>query len=417
MTEAIVAKREFQAFLSHAHVDKEKVDKLYHFLFDIANIRVWYDAVNLPPGATIADSLFRAIENSRAAIILLSQQSVTRGWVQQEYRAAINHQTQYPDFRVIPLRLDDVTPPDFLQNYSNLLIDPEQLDSRAAAHIVRSLYQPPQAVINPAQGRHVYLSRGWHSSDLPLVEAVSSALSRVGLRPVGDAPDQRSWSEERVGRILDSCGAFVAVLPHRPTAKHETSGYVLREWELAVQRSLPCLVIPHPDVRLSKEFTERSGFVENSDGPDLLNDYAVNLSEQWRDPQYEPYVFYATDFGPGGRELRNLVRESIETTTGLACRIGEYVEGSPVQTEILRMVMNSSLLLADISGDSSNVYVEIGAARGAGVPLALLRKGAPGRPTFMLRDHQVYDYATDAEALGRAIRVSYPYRRFLQGSA
>jgi hypothetical protein len=32
----------------------------------------------------------------------------------------------------------------------------------------------------------------------------------------------------------------------------------------------------------------------------------------------------------------------------------------------------------------------------------------------MLRDQQVYDYATDAELIGRAVRVTYPYRRFLQ---
>src|SRR3984957_13965544 len=104
MGEPAVAKREFHAFLSHAHVDKAKVDNLYHFLFEIANIPVWYDAVDLPPGSTIAESLSQAIENSRAALILLSRQSVARGWVQQEYRATINHQTHHTVFRVIPLR-------------------------------------------------------------------------------------------------------------------------------------------------------------------------------------------------------------------------------------------------------------------------------------------------------------------------
>jgi hypothetical protein len=32
----------------------------------------------------------------------------------------------------------------------------------------------------------------------------------------------------------------------------------------------------------------------------------------------------------------------------------------------------------------------------------------------MLRDQQVYDYATDAELIGRTVRVTYPYRRFLR---
>jgi TIR domain len=414
MAEAIIGKRPFHAFLSHAHVDKEKTDSLYHFLYDVANIPVWYDAVNLPPGATIAGSLFEAIENSRAAIILLSQQSVTRGWVQQEYRAAINHQTNYPDFRIIPLRLDDVDPPDFLQNYSNLLIKSDALDSRTAAHILKALYQPTRTTMTPADGRHTYISRGWHPTDFDLYEGVSRALSRTGLRLVGDAPDQPSWVEERISRILDSCGAFVAVLPYRSTAPHKTSKYVLREWELAISHDLPCLVIPHQDVDLPKEMLERPGLVTPSEDTELLLDYAVNLSEEWRTPHREPYVFYATDFGLEGRELRTLAKESIEAVTGLSCRIGEYVEDTPVQSSILRMVTNASVLLADISGDSPNVYVEIGAARGAGVPVALLRRGLPGRPAFMLRDQQVYDYTTDAESVARAIRVSYPYRRFLQ---
>src|ERR1700727_2454433 len=73
-----------------------------------------------------------------------------------------------------------------------------------------------------------------------------------------------------------------------------------------------------------------------------------------------------------GKDLRTLMKESIEAATGLPCRTGEYVQGSPVQTEIFRMVTNSSVLIADTSGDSPNVYTEIGAARGAEVPVALL---------------------------------------------
>ena len=76
MAEALVGKRRFHAFLSHAHVDKDQADTLFHLLSDVANIPVWYDSVNLPPGATIADNLFEAIQNSRAVIILLSRQSI-----------------------------------------------------------------------------------------------------------------------------------------------------------------------------------------------------------------------------------------------------------------------------------------------------------------------------------------------------
>jgi hypothetical protein len=98
--------------------------------------------------------------------------------------------------------------------------------------------------------------------------------------------------------------------------------------------------------------------------------------------------------------------------------MGEYVSWSAkagsVQQDILRAAAGASMVLADITAESSNVYIETGAALAAGVPVALLRKGPPGRPSFMLRDQQVYDYDTDAELVGRAVRVTYPYRRFLQ---
>lgn len=280
MAEAVIGKRPFHAFLSHAHVDKDKADKLYHFMFDVANIPVWYDAINLPPGATIVDNLFEAIENSRAAIILLSRQSVTRGWVQQEYRAAINHQTRYPDFRVVPLRLDDVEPPDFLQNYSNLQITPDALDPTAATHILKALYQAPLTTINPIRGRHTYFSRGWHSGDADLAKAVSGALSRAGLCLVGDAKDQPTWVEERIAGIMYGCGAFAAVLPYRPSAPHNTSKYALREWKLAANHDLPCLVIPHSGVHLPEEVMEWPGLVAATDNPDELLDYASALTEE-----------------------------------------------------------------------------------------------------------------------------------------
>jgi len=50
-----------------------------------------------------------------------------------------------------------------------------------------------------------------------------------------------------------------------------------------------------------------------------------------------------------------------------------------VQRDILRAAAGASMVLADISGESSNVYIETG-----------------------------------AELIGRAVRVTHPYRRFLQ---
>jgi TIR domain len=94
MARVPVGKRKFHAFLSHAHVDKAVADLLFEWLSNVVGAPVWYDSVELPPGATIEEVLPSAIENSRSMILLLSKVSVSRGWVQHEYRAAINHQTR-----------------------------------------------------------------------------------------------------------------------------------------------------------------------------------------------------------------------------------------------------------------------------------------------------------------------------------
>jgi hypothetical protein len=416
MAEAVIGKRPYHAFLSHAHVNKAQADGLYNFLARVADIPVWYDAVDLPPGASFARGLYEAIEKSRSAIILLSRESVASGWVEQEHQAAQNQHAKNDKFHVIPLRLDDVTPPGFLSNFSNIEIGKGELDAAAAAEILQALYQPSHIVPDPAHGRHTYFSRGWQASDAALAGAVSEALSCSGLRLVGDAEDRGNWDPGRIGDIMDGCGAYAAALPHRPSAPDTTSTYVLKEWRLAHEHRLPCLVIPHPEVKLPAEARDLPGLVAPTDDTGLLCEYAENLTEIWRPPLREPYVFYATEFG--NRELHRRVIQTVEAVTGISCRMGEYVSRSAqarsVQREIIRTAAGAAMVLADITSDSPNVYIETGAALSADVPVALLRQGPPGRPAFMLRDQQVYDYATDAELVGRAVRMAYPYRRFLQ---
>lgn len=416
MSDTPVGKRRFHAFLSHAHVDKNQADHLYNWLHNVAGMPIWYDAFNMPPGATIAQALPEAIENSRSAILLLSNRSVSRGWVEEEFNAAINHRTRFRAFRIIPVRLDDVSPPGFLQNYSNISLGTSGIDMESAANILKGLYQPTTTV-DPVNGRNTYVSRGWHVSDAPLANAVCAALSDAGLQLIGDAEDQPSWVEDRVAGAIEGCGAFAAILPHRLHSPCKTSKYVLREWELAATRGLPCLVVADPRVDPPSEAAGWPGLVQLTDASDLeshqIAERAVALAEDWRTPARFPYVFYATDFEVEDKSMRRIVEELVEAVTTLPCVLGEYLKGDVVQREILRSVTKSALVLADISKNAANVYVELGAARAANVPIAILRQGPPGRPVFMLRDQQVWDYSTDADLLGRVVRIIYPYRRSL----
>lgn len=411
-----IGKRQYHAFLSHAHVDGAKAAGLAAWLRDIVRAPIWYDAVNLRPGAFIEEELPAAIENSRSIILLLSKASVTRGWVQQEYRAAINHQTEHPAFRIIPVRLDDVTPPGFLQNYSYVDFSGDALGANSATELLKGLYQSA-TTFDTKTGRDVYVSRGWHDDDTLLAGVVCEALKGAGLQLIGDAEDQPSWIEERIDSIMASCGGYAAILPYRPMSSHKTSKYILREWELAAARGLPSLVVADPRVELPPELSHRPGLLDMVRGEvvdhDALALGADALAEDWLLPSRSPYIFLATAFDSGRTELRQLMTELIEAVTTMPCVVGDYLKADVVQREILRAVSRASFVLADISSDSPNVYVEVGAARAADVPVYLLREGPPGRPAFMLRDQQVWDFRSEAELLGRVTQIVYPSRRTL----
>ncbi|WP_410594034.1 TIR domain-containing protein [Amycolatopsis sp. lyj-23] len=417
MVDQPVGKRRFHAFLSHAHVDKQRADELHEWLRDIAGIPVWYDATQMPSGATIAQMLPEAIENSRSLLLLMSEESVSRGWVQQEYHTAINHQTQHPDFRIIPLKLDNVKAPGFLQNYSALTLPPSGIDVRSAAGVLRGLYQPATS-IDPVNGKNVYVSRGWHQLDEARAGMVCSALTNAGLQLISDSEDHTSWLEDRIIAEIEGCGAFVAVLPYRPSSAYKTSKYVLREWALAESRGIPCLAVVDERMDLPPDVRDRPGHLVLGDEElradrGSLDDAIETLSEDWIKPKQAPYIFLITDFDPAVAPLRAVVKDLVQTITTMPCIQGEYIKGDGVQRQIYDSIGGARIVLADISDDSPNVYLELGAARAANVPVYLLRRGEPRRPPFMLRDQQVWDYSSDADLLARVVRILYPYRRTL----
>jgi TIR domain. len=408
----IVSRRPYHAFISHAHVDRKVADEIVRWLRQVAGVPTWYDA-NLPPGSSIAPSLSRAIEQSRSMILLLSQESVRRGWVQQEFNAAINHQTQYPQFRIIPVRLDDVQPPGFLGNYSSIDVPDGALTMKSAFAILRGLYQP-QVEVDVEGGRHVYVSRGWRTSDSVLASPVMDALRNAGLSLIGDSEDHTSWSSQRVAGIMRGVGGFVAILPFRSNEEHGTSEYVVRECQIAASLGLPSIVVADPRIDQSPGWIPDIGPVFRTDGsdPELLDEAAGYLAERWREPSQPSYIFFATSFEREDENIRREAKELIVAISGMPCVLGEYVTSTTsVQRAILKKVCEATAVIADITGDSPNVYIEAGAARVADVQLSLLRRGALGRPAFMLRDLQVWDYSSDAELAGRLAAIVYPLRR------
>jgi hypothetical protein len=100
-------KRDHDIFLSYAHSDRPFVEKLYRWLQESAGLQAWWDDRDLSAGAMLATELQRAIERCRAALLVASDESLARGWVLNEYNAAMDQRANFRGFRMVALRMGD----------------------------------------------------------------------------------------------------------------------------------------------------------------------------------------------------------------------------------------------------------------------------------------------------------------------
>src|SRR6476469_7843080 len=100
-----VHRRPFDAFLSHAHVDRAFVDELYRWLGQVAGLNIWYDAKKMTGGQGIGSGLQSAIEECRGMLLIASPEAISRGWVKTELEIGRVEQADSADFRIVPLRI------------------------------------------------------------------------------------------------------------------------------------------------------------------------------------------------------------------------------------------------------------------------------------------------------------------------
>lgn len=117
MEPRILEKSEIRIFLAHANEDKPMVRELYRKLKQ-EGYRPWLDEEDLLPGQLWRKEIAKAIKSSNFFVACLSEQSIAKtGYVQKEFRLALNHFAELPpgDIYLIPLKFDDCQIPDLRQ--------------------------------------------------------------------------------------------------------------------------------------------------------------------------------------------------------------------------------------------------------------------------------------------------------------
>ncbi len=112
--------------------DRKHAKRLCNHLKGVRGIKLWFDEVDLIPGAMWRPAIRKAIRDSRCFIALISRQSVTtKGYRHSELKQAIEIMQEFPEdyIFIIPARLDECEPPvDRLKEYSYADLFPDWKD-------------------------------------------------------------------------------------------------------------------------------------------------------------------------------------------------------------------------------------------------------------------------------------------------
>jgi hypothetical protein len=360
-------------------------------------------------------------------LVVGSSEAITRGYVEDEVNIAQDERALSRDFRLIPLRLAGADVGRVVRGISWIDLPSPALTESVAAAILRA-FHPGDHRPDPQTSRDVYVSMSWRASDNASALAVCRRLSAAGFRLIGDAKDQKGFrsdpgTSDRLCSIVQSCGAFVGVIPYRgtdsaSTAKENPYHPFLRELDLAAEAELPTLVVADP--RVHHADGDDHGWLPmeaQADAcPAAVETAIEDLWSDWKRPSKPHYVFFAVDLEAPFARRNSELRELIERITGMSTVVGNEIHEQPLHEAIMRKVKEAFLVIADITGGTEetfnlNVCIEAGMALAAEKNLELLAAGRSRRPPFTLGDTQLPTYRDTLELFGVVHRIIRPYRR------
>lgn len=412
----------YDIFLSHSSLDNDFTDKL-HSLLEQAGFNVWYDEKKMTSNSHILSDLPKYIGDSEAFVVILSKNSCSSSWVQDEYGYARGLYDKKELKAIIPVVVDDCDIPGFYNNYK--WIDcKEGLTHVAFFGILAALYGSSE---NMREEKDVYVSYSWRKEEQTLVNAVFRQLKRKQYRIIGDASNNSVYDEDdRIRRIMNTCGAYVGVLPYR--GESNTSRYILDEIWKAHECGLPGVLFADARVENLEVFDYPLLKIDNLESIDdtLLLNHINKLTV--KRPK-TPHVFFATNLDRRRQSINELIRNLAGVVTATRCILGEDINKGSLQQQIIDRIRSAYVMIADITGDEQcvnceaegkvskdkifrfNTCIEAGIARGADTDLFIIAKEPRQAPPFMFRDIEVRHYADDCSLLAIIHKILRGYRR------
>ena len=158
-----VENHRLKVFLCHSSADKPKVREFHQRLIS-EGFDSWLDEMKLVPGQDWDMEIRKAVRDSDAVVVFLSENSITKeGYIQKEIRFALDAADEKPEGAIflIPARLDDCSVPERLVRLQWVdLFESKGYEKLVYALKLRARNLGKEIAITPSPNVVVYLSDG-----------------------------------------------------------------------------------------------------------------------------------------------------------------------------------------------------------------------------------------------------------------
>lgn len=353
----------------------------------------------------------------QSMILVLTRRAVETGWVRAQYEAGIKQQALVGrSFSIVPVRTEECDVPDYLQYTRWVDMSGGRFDLNTAGDLLQNLY-PSDPMLENWHGHDIFMSRPRRKGETALFVMLRQAAKDLGFRVVC-SPAGEDGVRDRARRTISGCGGMVVILSGG--MDQAAKNHIFDEIELAQTLNLPYAIVADKSVKLPggfhKNAVEILSVAENEEQDESLLIQKIRtllsrLQEEWIAPPSPAYIFYGTDLKAEHRHRNHKINRFIQQISLMPCQVGDEIQQGQIQQQIIRLVGNACMMIADVSRENLNTCIEAGIAIGAGVPVVLISDDDRHKPPFMFRDRQVWHYKTDLDLLGIVHKLILPYRR------
>jgi hypothetical protein len=92
-------------------------------------VSTWTDFNSIRPGQRWVAEIQRALDNANYFLIVVGPKNLIGEWQDREWRGALQRTWTDPKKRIIPVLIDNATPPSFLKNWVSVRMQPGEPES------------------------------------------------------------------------------------------------------------------------------------------------------------------------------------------------------------------------------------------------------------------------------------------------